>query len=272
MNLNDLIESASGILFGICIFIAIYNIIVYYWVRSSSSMTDNLSRVKDKFYNEYIKGLSARKEVSVLENKKYQLVMLLSTITFIIMSIGSGKEYIAGCFGFIIGLAVSYIMEYVYNKNDRLEKMREVVQLYEMIDMLTSHPSNYKLYDALQRCESLFPKLRKAIRKCLNMWPNGSIRALDAMGEEINLPEVNVLITILKSAEEVGQERFSGALKDEALRIDEYRQKVIELSMENKPAIQSLFSALLLGIFLAMILGPGYTFVTSILLNMKGGF
>lgn len=146
---------------------------------------------------------------------------------------------IAGCIGSLIGRLATFGYRWLKEKLTEERKAGEVLLLGEVISLYAS--AGYTLYDALSASVYMVNLIREPLQKALRSWSQGPQRALKRMGEEINLPEANILIGVLQRAVNIGTANIAELLGQESYTMERIRQYRIEQGLSTRPIIQAAY-------------------------------
>lgn len=204
---------------------------------------------------------------SPFRDKKTMMACLLGAVAFGLLTIGTPYLPVAMSLGSLAGMAGVLITRHLRESSGRFYRLREVAILYESIDLFTQ--AGFTVRQAIQMSLPLVPGLRPVLEKCIERWGGGSVKAIEQLGRDIDLPEADVLISVLMHAEEVGTGRVSGVMEEEASRIDELRQTLAEMRVAGKPLYATVYIFLPVATLLGMIMAPLTYRTITMLSNMR---
>lgn len=111
---------------------------------------------------------------------------------------------VGAALGFLAGkLAVK-----LYRSRTHFQRLREAAVLYESIDLFTR--AGFTPRQAMELSLPLLTLLRPAVERCIASWSGGALRAIEQLGNDINLKEADVLIAVLMQIVEGGGETHGG--------------------------------------------------------------
>lgn len=146
----------------------------------------------------------------------------------------------------IIGAGLGYLarrgVAWAKKRTTRWKRLQQTAVLYEAVDLYSQ--MGYPVYDALQASALLLPDLRDSVQRCLRRWGQGPVRALQILGEEIDIAEAEILIAVLQHGVTVGQGHIGGIMADEARQLEALRQRVMEEQMSMRPLYLTLYTGL----------------------------
>lgn len=137
------------------------------------------------------------------------------------------------------GLLAKEVIKRLGGSKRKFKKLKEVAILYESIDLFTR--AGYTVRQSLQMSTMLVDVLRPTVEKCLDRWPAGPLRAIRMLGDDIGVPEADVLTGILMHAEEGGTEKIAGIMEQEALRLEDLRRSLAETRVAAKPIYSTIY-------------------------------
>ncbi|PRR71933.1 hypothetical protein [Neomoorella humiferrea] len=157
---------------------------------------------------------------------------------------------VGAALGFLAGkLAVK-----LYRSRTHFQRLREAAVLYESIDLFTR--AGFTPRQAMELSLPLLTLLRPAVERCIASWSGGALRAIEQLGNDINLKEADVLIAVLMQIVEGGVAKLTGVMEEEALRLDELRQSLGEMRIAAKPVYSTVYIFLPVAALVGMLLGP----------------
>ncbi len=165
--------------------------------------------------------------------------------------------------GGALGYAVVVAAGRFKKRANRLVRLREVSLLYEAVDMYIQ--IGYTVHAALAAGCLVTPGIRKHVEKCLRLWGQGPVRALQVLGEELEVPEGQLLTAVLQQAVQGGPEQLKGVLAEESVKLEKIRERVAEQQIASRPIYQTVYLALPGFTLFAVILFPlGFQVIQSL--------
>ena len=145
----------------------------------------------------------------------------------------------------------------------RFKRLREVAVLYECIDLFSR--AGFTVRQSMQLGLPLVPGIREEVMRCLDRWPAGPLRAIQMFGEEVNLPEAQVLTGVLMHAEDQGMEKAGGIMAEEAMRLEGLRKTLAEVRVASRPLYITVYNFLPVAAALGLLIAPlAYRAITMI--------
>lgn len=169
-----------------------------------------------------------------------------------------------------LGAGAAWFLQRGLGETERMRRMREVAVLYEAVDFYTR--AGYTVRQALSLATAVVSAIRPAVERCLAAWPQGPVRALERMAEEVNLPEASVLATVLMHVEEAGVERGRAAVEEEARGLEALRRSLAELKVVSRPLYYCVYRALPLAAVGGVLVGPLVYRLVRLLSQSFGAF
>lgn len=112
------------------------------------------------------------------------------------------------------------------------KKKREVSVLFENIEILMR--AGLPLQKALLETKDLLVVLSPAIERSMAHWPNTSL-ILETLRKEIDLPEGDILVSLLTQLNLAGIDKFDGVIQRESQRLEELRAATERVRIAKKP-------------------------------------
>lgn len=194
------------------------------------------------------------KDWSPFRDTKTTLACLAGAVSFGALALGTPYLPIAMLLGNFVAMGAVLGTRYLKSSSGRFLRLREAAVLYESIDLFGQ--AGFTVRQAMQLSLPLVTKLRPALGKCIDRWGSGALRAIEQLGNDIGIPEADVLIAVLMHAEEVGTAKLAGVMEEEASRIDELRQTLAEMCVAGKPLYATAYIFLPVATLLGIIMGP----------------
>lgn len=171
-------------------------------------------------------------------------------------TIGTGPALwpVSALSGGMTGVGLYLAVKRVRSGQQRFARLKEVAILYESVDLFAR--AGFTVRQSLQMSIILTQQLRPVIEKAMDRWPSGPLRAIQQMGEDIAMPEADVLTGILMHAEEGGAQKISGIMEEEAGRLEKLRQCMAETRMAAKPLYATMYVFLPLIAALGILIAP----------------
>lgn len=148
-------------------------------------------------------------------------------------------------------------------------KKQECGLLFESIELFMK--AGTPMRKALTDCLPLANILRPAINKALAYWPAGSNKALEVLRKEIDLPEGDILVSLLKQLNQSGVEHFDGILQRESQRLEQLRHASEQISIAKKPIILTIYRALPYLVVVGTFVGALFIRALENMPFLKGG-
>lgn len=136
------------------------------------------------------------------------------------------------------------------------DKQQECRILFESVELLMR--SGYPLQKALFNSQNLVNILKPSVKKSLAYWHTGSTNALEILRREINLPEGDILVSLLAQLNQVGINNFDGVIQRETRRLEELQNATEKQRTSKKPYLLVMFRTLPILIILGGFMGALY--------------
>ncbi|NLK53101.1 MAG: hypothetical protein GX295_11780 [Syntrophomonadaceae bacterium] len=241
-------------------------VIVWFFTRQADFLKQRFNQIKDRLtQNIQYKEMAVKEEVNL---KPLLLGLLVGLVLGLLL--GWGTEYlwlslsICGSIGIIASLFIKKSLDDL----ERLKKIKELAILHESISFYGD--AGYTIQQSLQMASTLTPMLRPAIFRCLANWPYGSIQALYKFAEGVNLPEAEILASILAHAEESGIKFGQNAMEEEAHALESLRHSLVEIKIMSKPMYFAAYRALPLFSVSSIVVGALIYRVIIMLKSLAG--
>lgn len=192
-----------------------------------------------KIFNHKMFRLRMKQRREEINIKEYYPVVLGAIIGFTIMSNYIYWAPAAAFIGGMVGFLIKKLFEKIVHKLNEDKKAGEVLLLYEIVSKYAT--SNYPLPVALSGSVYLTNLIREPLQKCVDTWKQGPQRALKRMGEEINTPESEALVSILLRAFEVGPANMAELLTHESEVMERLRNMRVEQGFSTRLIIQTMY-------------------------------
>jgi hypothetical protein len=158
----------------------------------------------------------------------------------------------------LIGAGIGMVGQTIYRSISKSSKefiiIRELALLYECIELFTK--AGFTVRQSLQMSQTVVPHLRNKIRNCIDHWPFGPLRALEKLGSDIGIEQANILVGLLMQIEESGTKNISGAMAQEAVRLEEIREALVESRIAKKPIYSTVYMFLPVASVLGILIAP----------------
>jgi Flp pilus assembly protein TadB len=156
--------------------------------------------------------------------------------------------------GGAVGLIITRMTFKLKEGSDRAAAIRELTVLFEAVELYMR--AGYALPQAMRAAALLTPRLRRAVGECLACWPAGPRRALEVLRKNLNIPEAEILVSLLGQVDRVGLKNLEGVMQREAYNLERLRQLAAEVNIAKRPLYFTLYRALPLAAAVGLIVGP----------------
>jgi hypothetical protein len=235
-----------------------------------------VSLVFDRFYSS---SLRKRLEVKGVKEKILTLdpagrSMLAGALigAFIMALLAWNTRWVttATVVGGLAGYAVVRLFLKMRSEAGVQAKRREITLFFEAVEMYLR--ARLSMPYALSSAKLVAPSLAKAVNTCLGLWPSGSTRALEALRNEINLPEADIVVSLLIQIDRVGVDSLQGVIQREAQNLERLREAAARTRIITSPVYFVVYRLLpLLSVF-GMFAGALYWRLAHMLKGVGLGF
>jgi len=132
----------------------------------------------------------------------------------------------------LVGAGVGYLKNKLEDQEILHRKKQEISILFENIEILMR--AGLPLQKALLETKDLLVVLRPAIERSMAHWPNTSL-ILETLRKEVNLPEGDILVSLLSQLNIAGIDKFDGVIQRESQRLEELRAAAERVRIAKKP-------------------------------------
>lgn len=169
---------------------------------------------------------------------------------------GSGFRVIVGLsvVGAVIGLVICRMLFRLKEGAERASVIKELTVFFEAVELYLR--AGYNLPQAMRAAALLTPRMRRAVSDCLACWPAGSRRALEVLRHGLNVPEAEILVSLLGQVDRVGLKNLEGVMQREAYNLERLRQLAMEVNIAKRPLYFTLYRALPLAAAVGLVVGP----------------
>jgi len=132
-------------------------------------------------------------------------------------------------------------------------KRREIALFYEAVELYLH--AKLPLRYALQLAGYITPRLASAVNTCLGMWSSGPVQALEAMCREINMPEGDLLVSLLTQINQLGLDKIEGVMRREGQNIERLQEATARAKITTRPVYFVIYRILPLVAVFGMFAG-----------------
>lgn len=180
------------------------------------------------------KGVQVRKSQRDIENERRNKYALLGfcagTVCGVSLLWGTSNVVTDSIVIGAISGAVVLVYTNIYDKMILGLKRKEVRTLFSSVENLML--SGVSFEKALRETSELLNHLKPAVNKSVAYFPNTN-EVLNSLREEINLPEGDILVSLLKQLKEVGAGRFEGAIQKEIKVLEDMQASSDKVRIKN---------------------------------------
>lgn len=198
-------------------------------------------------------GESGVQKTKTNENNK--IVYLGATISVILsISLFWGSRFmVLGTMIFLV-LSIILIKYFIHLQENRIERQRrkEVGILFECIEIFLK--AGMSLNKALTESREMLNYLEPAVAQSCAYWPDEK-RVLENLKKEINLPEADILVSLLSQINLVGINQFEGVIQRETKRMESIKNAREKVETDKKPYILIFSSIIPIVVILSMFVG-----------------
>lgn len=197
------------------------------------------------------------------DNKNTQLAIggLIGLVSGILLTNGTDYMTTAGMVFAGLGVGAVEIFHRIITQGKEERRKKECFLLFNAIEIYAQ--SGYSIPQALANARSFAPMLEPAINKSLAVWPSGSIRALEVLQNEINLPEGDQLVSLLLQINQTGAKNLENVIQAESRQMEEKRKALAKARITQKPVFLMAYRLLPLVVLMGMLAGVLVTRVFS---------
>lgn len=156
--------------------------------------------------------------------------------------------------GAALGMVGQTIFRTVKESSNEFSIIRDLALLYECIELFSK--AGFTVRQSLEMSQAIVPHLQSKIRACLDNWAFGPLRALEKFGEDIGIKQAEILVSLLMQIEESGTKNISGAMEEEAIRLEKMREALVESRIAKKPVYSAVYMFLPVASLLGILIAP----------------
>lgn len=188
--------------------------------------------VADRFGGVQLSVLNTTVNINSQEDNSLFIGGLIGLITGLFLFFGSRRLLVALVLFTLIGVGGAYIRNYLREQDLLHKKKQEVSILFENIEILMR--AGVPLQKALVESKELLTALRPAVERSMAHWPNTSM-ILETLRKEVDLPEGDILVSLLSQLDIAGIDKFDGVIQRESQRLEELRAAAERVRIAKKP-------------------------------------
>jgi len=188
----------------------------------------------------------------------------------LLLAWGSRFAGFAAAFGGALGALLVQVGHRLRREAALASRRREVVVLFEAVD--TYLRAGMSMPYALACARVLTPHLSKAVSACLTAWPSGPARALETLRKKIDLPEADLMVSLLLQIEKAGVMNLEGVVRKEALNLERMREAAARAKIATRPVYFVVYRLLPLLAVFGMFAGTLYWRLLHMLKHTMTGF
>lgn len=158
--------------------------------------------------------------------------------------------------GLSAGALLSKFIFSIHISAEEQAKKRQLAIFFEAVELYMRGGRNMK--QAIAAAQNLTPSLRKAVQKCLTYWPKSPVKALEEFRKEVNIPEANILVSLLIRIERSGIIGMEGVIQRDAHNIEKLRDMAARKTIYNRPMYFMMYRLLPTVTVLGMLIGSLY--------------
>lgn len=166
------------------------------------------------------------------KNKNMYYGGLIGIIAGLLLFWNTSKLALAISICAAIGMGATYFVGQLQTQKQKLRKQQEVLVLFENIEVLMR--AGLPLQKALMESKDLVVLLRPAIERSMTYWPSTNL-ILENLRKEIDLPEGDILVSLLTQLSLAGTERHEGIIQRETQRIEDVKAAEEKIRTNQKP-------------------------------------
>lgn len=191
-------------------------------------------------------------------------------VLMLLLAWGSRFAVFAAVSGGALGAFVVQVAFRLQREAALNARRREVVVMFEAVD--TYLRAGMSMPYALACAKALAPHLSKAVSACLAAWPSGPAQALEILRKKIDLPEADLMVSLLLQIEKAGVMNLEGVVRKEALNLERMREAAARAKIATRPLYFVVYRLLPLLVVFGMFAGTLYWRLLHMLKHTMTGF
>jgi len=188
------------------------------------------------------------------QDKKVLIAMFIGSVTLGALLFKIIPFWLSILLGAGLGMVGQTIYRSITESSQEFIIIKELALLYECIELFTK--AGFTVRQSLEMSQLVVPNLKNKIQICLDQWAFGPLRALEKFGEDIGVKQANILVGLLMQIEESGTKNISGAMEQEASRLEEMREALVESRIAKKPIYSAVYMFLPVASLLGILIAP----------------
>lgn len=187
---------------------------------------------------------------------------LIGLISGLFLFWNSKNILVITVFFIALGVGCAYYLKQLQEQQYYFKKQKEVFILFENVEILMR--AGLSLQRALLESRDLVVILKPSIERSMAYFPNTSL-ILENLRKEIDLPEGDILVSLLTQLNIVGIDKFEGVIQREAQRLEDIRVASEKVRIARKPYWLVISRTIPILVLFGMFIGALFTRMVTIL-------
>jgi len=195
--------------------------------------------------------------------RKIILVMFCGAVFGAVLAWGSPRVIQVTLLGAVITVGVYELVSRIKEHYEIKTRRFETLRLFNVIGLYIE--AGMTIPQALNHGKQLSPSLRPMINQCLTLWASGSSTALQALKKSINLPEGDILVSLLEQLNSEGVKNYEGIMRRESRQMERQYHKQAAAKLPLKSIYISVYQALPVFTLFGLLAGAAYVYAMQTL-------
>lgn len=207
----------------------------------------------------------SKRQIEFSDNR-YRIIILVifCGATFsAVLAWGSPRVAHATLLGAVVAVGVYKLVCRIKEHYEIKTRRFETLRLFNVIGLYIE--AGMTIPQALNHGKQLSPSLRPMINRCLTLWASGSTPALQALKKSIDLPEGDILASLLEQLNAEGVKNYEGIMRRESLQMERQYHKQTAAKLPLKSVYISVYQALPVFTLFGLLAGAAYVYAMQTL-------
>lgn len=206
-----------------------------------------------------------KQQIELPDNRCQKIIIVMScgAVFGAVLAWGSPRVIQAMLLGAVIALGVYELIFWIKKRYEIKIRRFETLRLFNVIGLYVE--AGMTIPQALNHGKQLSPSLRPMINRCLTLWASGSTTALQALKKSINLPEGDILVSLLEQLNTEGIKNYEGIMRRESLQMERQYHKRTAAKLPLKSIYISIYQALPVFTLFGLLAGAAYVYAMQTL-------